>query len=520
MQLNGWCRLAVTLGLLCCLPAAARAEWHEASGPNFLIYADQSEKQVREFTDMLERYRSAMRFLYKLPEEQTSPSNRLTVFVVRDASQVRKLLGDGSRYTQGFYQSRAGGSVAFIPRVDGSGQSERVTEGELILLHEYAHHFMYSAFSGSAPLWFTEGFAEFFASAKFEKDGSVGLGLPARHRSVELLYAKNVPLDLLVNTRKYRETASKSYDAFYGRSWLLFHYLMLSDKRPGQLASYLARLSKGEGEEAAATNAFGDLSVLDKEIGRYLQTRKMNYINLRASKVSSGPIAIRPLRAAEAAILPVMMRSKRGVDKEQAATVVEEARTVAAAYPDDAFVLTALAEAEFDAGHEDAAIAAAERAIALDPAAINARIQKIYALFRKAEDDSSDKLWPEVRTAVASANRIENDNPIPLSFFFRTYAAEGKTPPPVAIQGLEKALMLAPYDTGLRLTLGRYYIRKGDSEAARQTLDPLLNHPHNTALADIARKLLAAEDAVPDDTPTGDTQAGDTGADDTNASQP
>ena len=44
---------------------------------------------------------------------------------------------------------------------------------------------------------------------------------------------------MLLNTRKYRENASKRYDAFYGRSWLLFHYLMLSGKRPGQLGDYL-----------------------------------------------------------------------------------------------------------------------------------------------------------------------------------------------------------------------------------------------------------------------------------------
>ena len=50
--------------------------------------------------DMLERYRSAMRAVYKLPDDPTSPSNRLTVFVVRDANQVRKLLGEGSRDPQ------------------------------------------------------------------------------------------------------------------------------------------------------------------------------------------------------------------------------------------------------------------------------------------------------------------------------------------------------------------------------------------------------------------------------------
>lgn len=489
--------------LACSFPA--KAAWLEASSPNFVVYADQSEKQVRAFTDMLERYRSAMRAVYKLPDDPTSPSNRLTVFVVRDANQVRKLLGEGSRYTQGFYQSRAGGSVAFIPRVDGSNQSERVTEGELVLLHEYAHHFMYSLFSGSPPMWFSEGFAEFYATAKFESDGSVGLGLPANHRAAELVYAKDVPLDMLLNTRKYRENASRRYDAFYGRSWLLFHYMMLSGKRPGQLNDYMTRLSEGEGEDAAATGAFGDLAVLDKELERYMMSRKMSYMNLGAHRITTAEVRIRPLRKGEAAILPVMMRSRRGVNEEQAALVVEEARSVAAEHPDDPFVQTALAEAEFDAGQDDAALAAADKAIALDPQAINAFIQKIYVLFRKAGDD--DALWPKVRAAIAAANRVENDNPIPLSYFFRSYAAEGKAPPPIAVQGLEKALLLAPYDTGLRLTLGQHHIRTGNADQARKTLSPLVNHPHDTGLADFARKILEAdtakaakEDASDDDT--------------------
>ncbi|MFN3818305.1 hypothetical protein [Blastomonas sp.] len=483
------------------MPTAALAEWHEASSPNFLVYADQNEKQVRTFTDMLERYRSAMLALYKMPEEETSPSNRLTVFVVRDAGQVRKLLGDGNRFIQGFYQSRAGGSVAFIPRVDGSSQSERVTQGEQVLLHEYAHHFMYSVFSGSAPLWFTEGFAEFYSTAKFEKDGSVGLGLPANHRAAELVYAQDVPLATLLSTRKYRENASKRYDAFYGRSWLLFHYLMLSGKRPGQLNDYLGRLNGGEGEDAAAAAAFGDLAVLDKELERYMMSRKMSYINLGASRIRTAEIRVRPLRAAEAAVMPVMMRSKRGVNEEQAAIVAEDARKIAANYPDDPFVQTALAEAEFDAGNDAEALAAADRALARDPQAINALIQRMYALARQAEDDSSDSQWPAVRAAVAAANRVENDNPIPLSFFYRTYAAENKKPPEIAVQGLQKALMLAPYDTGLRVTLAGHHIRNGDSEMARQTLGPLLNHPHDTGLAEFARKMLEgdASSAPPED---------------------
>lgn len=489
-------RMAMILAMAMLMPGIAHAEWHEASSPNFLVYADQGEKQVRAFTDMLERYRSAMRFIYKLPDEATSPSNRLTVFVVRDANQVRKLMGEGSKYVLGFYQSRAGGSVAFIPRVDGTQQAGRVSEGELVLLHEYAHHFMFSVFSGSPPLWFGEGFAEFYAAAKFEKDGSVGLGLPAAHRGAELFYAKDVPLEMLLNTRKYRENASKSFDSFYGRSWLLFHYLTLSGKRSGQMADYLARLGKGEGEEAAATGAFGDLAALDKELEAYLLARRMKYMKLDASKISSAAIAVRPLTAAETAIMPVMMRSRRGVNEETAPVVLEEAQKVAAQYPDDPFVLSALAEAEYDAGNDDAALAAAEKAIARNPQAVGAMIQKIYALFRKAKDD--DTLWPKVRAAIASANRAENDNPIPLAYFFRSYAAEGKKPPEMAVQGLQRALQLAPYDTGNRLTLADHLIRTGEKEAARTTLAPLLNHPHDTGLAELARKMLDRGDARTD----------------------
>ena len=151
-------------------------------------------------------------------------------------------------------------------------------------------------------------------------------------------------------------------------------------------------------------------------------------------------------------------------------------------------MLSALAEAEYDAGNDEAAIAAADKAIATNPQAVGAMIQKIYALFRKAGDD--DALWPKVRAAISAANRIENDNPIPLAYFFRSYAAEGKKPPEMAVQGLRKALQLAPYDTGNRLTLADYFIRTGDKQAAETTLAPLLNHPHDTQLADLARKLL------------------------------
>ncbi len=65
--------------------------------------------------------------------------------------------------------------------------------------------------------------------------------------------------------------------------------------------------------------------------------------------------------------MPILIRSKRGVDKEQAAEVLLETRAVAAEHPNDPAVLAALAEAEYDAGNNAEAIAAADGALLLNP---------------------------------------------------------------------------------------------------------------------------------------------------------
>ena len=38
------------------LPGAARAEWFEASSAHFVVYADDSQRDIRKFSEQLERY--------------------------------------------------------------------------------------------------------------------------------------------------------------------------------------------------------------------------------------------------------------------------------------------------------------------------------------------------------------------------------------------------------------------------------------------------------------------------------
>jgi cytochrome c-type biogenesis protein CcmH/NrfG len=487
--------------LLLLVSGDALADWHEASSDHFVIYAEESEKDIRKYSDRLERYYSAMSAILPSRKVKPSPSNRVTIYVVGNERIVRKLYGSGSdsRYIRGFYVPHAGGSLAIIPPIDAGGRN--ASQSELVLLHEYAHHFMSENATYMVPRWYGEGFAEFFATAKFEADGAVGLGLPAQHRAYELFEARDVSLERMLDSKQYAAWKSKIYDNFYARSWLLFHYLFTGQDRLAQLADYLNRLNKGEAELSAATAAFGDLKALEKALDVYARSRSWQYIKVPPDRLTVGQITVRRLSEAEGASMPIRIRSKRGVTQETAAEVVLEAREVAAKYPDEPAVQAALAEAELDAGDNEAAIRAADKALTKAPDNMTALIQKGYALTRIATQTKTDDAWRAARRHFVSVNRVENDHPIPLIQYYLGFVQQGKEPTESALDGLEWALELAPYDPNVRMMVASRQMRDKRFAEAIRTIRPLAYSPHagedNPAIAllEKAREELAAQSA-------------------------
>ena len=109
--------MRVLLAALLLLPGVVRAAWHEASSAHFVVYADDREAELRRISGRLERYHAAMERMTGGMLPAPSPSNRLTVYLVRNDREVRGLFGEGGRYLGGFYIPRAGGSLAVVPRV-------------------------------------------------------------------------------------------------------------------------------------------------------------------------------------------------------------------------------------------------------------------------------------------------------------------------------------------------------------------------------------------------------------------
>lgn len=480
------------------LPTAAHAEWWEAKTDHFIVYSESSEREARDFAQKLERFDMSLRSLQNIafrPAE--SDSHRLTVFRTGDIADIDQIYtgGRGGVGVAGFYIPRLGGSISFTPAEDSAldtgalltnrPDSRTNMDPQQVLFHEYAHHFMYQHFTAAYPSWYTEGFAETYATIDLKKDGSFHLGNPPQYRSNALFYWINVPVErMLTSTSK---PTGEDFYSWYTVGWLLTHYLTFEPSRQGQLKKYLVAINNGTDPTKAAVQAFGDLDKLDRDIHRYKgRLNRLPGADVRPANYAPPQVAMRKLGEAEDAIMRVKMRSKRGVDRKLAGDVAADARSIAERFPRSFPVQLALAEAEldlsdFDQKNLDRAETAVDRALALNSTSVDALIFKGRILLERGKSDKA-KL-ETARTWFAKVYEVDPYHPAPLFYNYLTYYHAGGAIPESALIGLERAFDFAPFDQELRLVLVRQLLAEKKGPLAHALLLPLALSPHESKSA-------------------------------------
>jgi hypothetical protein len=328
----------------------------------------------------------------------------------------------------------------------------------------------------------------------FKPDGSIIFGAPTNYRTFGVARMDIMPASLLLRPDPGL-LDDEDWNAFYGRSWLLTHYVLLDRANKAQFVHYLSALNAGK-PLTEAEAAFGGPARLDGKLNIYVH-QNFKSVLLTPAQVPVGTVSVRELTPGEAAVMPAFQRSKAGVKVgAEARDVAALAEKLAAPFPKDAAAQNELAEAEYDAENYAASEAAADRARAADPKSVHALTYKgmaMEAAARKAKV-TDPKKWDEIRSWYLAANRVETENPKPLVLFYRSFAAAGQTPTRNAENGLLYAYALAPFDMGVRMSAAQILLQQNNIPNARVALQVAANYPEGGGASDTARKILAALD--------------------------
>lgn len=469
--------------MLALMPMAARAEWREATTPHFLIYSQGSEKSLRQRAERIE----ALNYLMlRANGIQDDPHPyRVRVYVVGSLADVHRMMDKPRDTVVGFYRPRTEGPVAFIPEGDGNGLAPQI-----VLFHEYAHHFMLQNFPVAYPPWYIEGFAELVSTASFERAGTITYGKVADHRSYEFE-------GRVVNARDMLLKPPASEGLNYGDSWLLTHYLTFAPERRGQLRAFLSAFNGGASPTEAA-KAFGDLGKLSRDVSSYLSAANFGYVPVPIPPSIGQSITVRILPPDEAAMLPLAMEFTKPMDKAAAQAFLAKVQAATGALPDSVAALKLRAEVEIDSDALDAALATTDRLVALAPNDARARYFRGAALLAKAKADikaqggDHEAQLVAARREIVAANKLDAEDPLPLLAFFEVSSMMPGPLPQAAIDALGRAQEIVAQDVRTRLTYASILIARGDKMRAARLLRPLAYSPHGGEAAAAALKMLAS----------------------------
>lgn len=478
-------RIVIIMISIIIASSPAYAAWRKAETPHFRIFTEGNEEGLENFANKVERFDSVLRALFKIKDNDNP--QKLTIFMVPNFREVEKL--SGQKTAVGFYYPIASGSLAVVSRDGGTGKYDlRV---DTILFHEYAHHFMYRYFPAAYPAWYTEGFAEFISTTRFTREGQAQFGMPPYYRGYSLIHEQSISIQKLLSER-ISAIATPQLDAFYGKSWLLVHYLRFSEARKGQLGQYLDMINQGKPSIESATQAFGDLEILDSELDSYLRRPSISVTKTANIFPISSDLSITLLSSAESALVPFRLAMMRSSQTTDLVALAASLSAVTMKHPKEADAFRLLGEAYLALGNDIRAEIAADTAIALDPNHSRALLLKANVRMRKLVGNKSDDVasWKEMRSWIVRANRADTNDPMPLLAFYRAQQLQGGTPNALALEGLKRAHQMVPEDRRVRMSLALAYGRLGELDKAIDLVKAIAFSAHAGALAEKAQVLL------------------------------
>lgn len=479
---------SVTATLIALMPLSASAKWLRAETDAFVVYSNINEPRTKQKAQELQKFDQVLRTLFKPGKIRSK--RKLDVYLFKSAADIKKIFPNVSSDTYGAYAARPGAIIAAsygfsIGRADGLDQSS------YILFHEYAHHYMRQHFSRPFPLWYVEGFAEFVATTKIEKDRAI-IGWPAKNRLDVLQNSKFIPIEQFLVARP-AEARRLEAAKFYAQSWLAVHYFYSNPEREGQLLQYLNGFrSKQEKNTEFFIEVIGeDLRKFQKKLDVYLR-RQISAFSIPFLEGSQPAIKITRLSKIEQALLIPNARLRIGVKREEAQDIWRRLEKISPSSNDKDKLALLRTKAHTASWLNDF-----DQSISLLDSALKINSEDLQTLHlsgltrvlkaRRSSLDTKSALHQEARTYFDRALKVD-----PTHYSTLLHRAETTPSNDARLNYLLQSWQFAPQVELISLRLARALIEANRLDDALKILQPLLYQPHRASNNKSAQDLVLA----------------------------
>lgn len=461
------------------LSVPAFATWRVAESEHFRIFTRGSLEGAVETARMMEDYH---RLLEKITNGKP-PKNpaRLDIYVVDRISEATPPGRQKAQGVAGFYHSGEDGMHAVAV-----GRNTLSANGRLIMFHEYAHHFMWGMSRMSYPTWYSEGFAEYLATAKMLPD-RIEFGQVNFNRGSWLLGTPWIPPENFLSERMKALTYSQS-GILYPQYWAYAHWLFRQSGKLDQLGPYMAEYARG-GDPVALFAKYIDpnLDSINFRIRQYLRLHATSSIMKRDGRAAA-EVQVRELTPSADDLLLMTLVAQDWMPEAERAKFVAAVRGKADAYVGDRFAQRAVAAAELFQGDPGTAAALLDRLLANQPDNPELLRWRAEAVIRSDGDPV------EARRYLARSFKADQNDWRTLFRYAQLMGAGTKKLTPDEMDVLLRAYELAPQSDGVVFTAVSAFILDGDYDSAQILLNTRRAPPHGGEA--VAARMEAIRNAV------------------------
>ncbi len=494
--------LVFLLAVAGCLSPAVNADlsgghWYRYRSSHFDVYSRLGESKVADQIRQLEVFRAAIQRFLEIKDSASIESDA-RLLLLQSGTEVHSLFHT-SPDVVGFMRPdlRRNLIVATV--------SSHLIGVNEVVFHEYVHFLVRSASSFRYPPWFDEGLAQMLAASRIQGDAFLVGAVPKTSAEV-IRYARPMALDRLIGTDAIDDLGGRDTARFYATSWLLVHYLLLSDFYHGdqglrrQTTRYLTAYNAGRGDRHAFETLVRPLPALDADLHGYLRHIPAWKVPLKQIEYDPSYVrtAVSPTEIA-AALAEMIVASNPQYARRLLERVLKND-------PSNARALAELGvsyQMESDFARAESLM---RQALALGDAdyVVPTELADLLVARCRAESKSpacaDSGVRHEVLTLYQRAQTLNPDSPETLTNYASALARNGHANP--ALEMLTRAYRLAPSAYPVVLNLGIANAQAGHWDAARTFLkraeDWAVDVPAERArVGELIRKVELAASSTP-----------------------